>query len=85
MMMLHSVGLAIVIAVSFVLAIHMTTGLDSLAVQYPGKLTEEARMEAQSKVNHLIEPFVTWFQRGVNGVVLSTWLGLILRAAPNRR
>ena len=85
LMMAYSVGLTIVIATSLVLAIHMATGLASLAAQYPGHLNGDELLLVQSQVDDLAAPFVTWFQRGMNGVVLSTWLGLVVRATPHRR
>jgi tetratricopeptide (TPR) repeat protein len=84
-MMLYSAGLAVVILAAYMFAIRMATGMASLQAQYPGKLTGADLLLVQSKVQDLAAPFVTWFQRGVNGVVLSTWLGIILRAVPNRR
>ncbi len=84
-MMLYSVGLAIVIVVSFVLVIRMSTGFSSLKALYPGKLTGADAALVTSQTQNLYDSFFTWSQRGVYGVVLSTWLGLILRVAPNRR
>lgn len=84
-MMAYSVGLAVVIAVTVALAIRMSVGLDAVSVKYPGKVAGAELDEMKSLINNLMDPFLTWFQRGLNGVVLSTWLGLILRAAPNRR
>jgi tetratricopeptide (TPR) repeat protein len=85
LMMAYSIGLAIVIGVSFVLALRMTADLIHLTTQFPDPLSDADRIIVQSKVKVLIEPFATWFHRGLNGVVLSTWLGLILRATPQRR
>ncbi len=85
LMMAYSIGLAVVVIVAYVLAIHMAIGVATIDAKHPGMLTGVELAVAKSEVQALVDPFETWFQRGVNGVVLSTWLGLILRATPNRR
>lgn len=85
LMMGFSVGLGIITALTVVYAIRMSLGLSELQAQYPGPIAGADAVRLKTLVLDLMTPFATWFRYGVNGVVISTWLGLLTHIVPSRR
>ncbi len=80
-MVLYSIGLLIVILIT----LGKLADASSICAKLPDKINEIDDRLLLAALKARLEIFGQWVLYGVNGVVLSTWLGLGIHVVPNRK